>query len=122
MSPLIQLATRTGEPLALGEAFRDAGIVMLVVFAVLFIMYALVSIASRVIAALSKNEKKSEQAAPAATQVAAQGAEEDFSSGRLKLKNCNEKTAAIIMAIVSDNTGIPLSELVFKSITLVEKK
>ena len=40
----------------------------------------------------------------------------------LKLKGCDEKTAAMIMAIVSDNTGIPLSELVFKSITLVENK
>ena len=120
MNPIVELVTRTGEPLATGEAFRDAGLVMLVVFAVMFIMYALISIASRIIAALSKNGSK---ASPAqATASPAQEAAEDFSSGRLKLTNCSEKNAAIIMAIVSDNTGIPLSELVFKSITLVEKK
>jgi len=39
----------------------------------------------------------------------------------LKLKNCDEKTAAMIMAIVADDSGIPLEELVFKSIKLVEK-
>jgi hypothetical protein len=61
-------------------------------------------------------------AAPAAVPAATASEEEDFSSGTLKLKGCDEKTAAMIMAIVSDNTGIPLSELVFKSITLVENK
>ena len=58
------------------------------------------------------------EAAPAAPAAA----EEEFSSGTLKLKGCDEKTAAMIMAIVADDTGIPLSELVFKSIKLVEKK
>lgn len=42
------------------------------------------------------------------------------SSGELKLKNVDEKTAAMIMAIVSDETKIPLSELCFKSISAVE--
>ena len=60
--------------------------------------------------------------APAAAPAAPAAEEEEFSSGTLKLKGCDEKTAAMIMAIVSDNTGIPLSELVFKSITLVENK
>ena len=59
-------------------------------------------------------------AAPAAAAPVA--TEEEFSSGTLKLKGCDEKTAAMIMAIVADDTGIPLSELVFKSIKLVEKK
>jgi Na+-transporting methylmalonyl-CoA/oxaloacetate decarboxylase gamma subunit len=42
------------------------------------------------------------------------------SSGELKLLNVDEKTAAIIMAIVSDESGIPLSELRFKSIRAVD--
>ena len=62
-------------------------------------------------------------AAPvAAPAAAAPVSDEMFSSGSLKLKNCDEKTAAMIMAIVADDTGIPLNELVFKSIKLVEKK
>ncbi len=43
-----------------------------------------------------------------------------YSSGELKLLNVDEKTAALIMAIVSDETKIPLSELIFKSIKAVD--
>ena len=109
-----------------GTMFMNAGIVIAVVFAVLFIMYVMISLSSKVIAALPSEDKKAAEApaapaaAPAETAPASEG--EDFSSGTLKLKGCDEKTAAMIMAIVSDNTGIPLSELVFKSITLVENK
>jgi Na+-transporting methylmalonyl-CoA/oxaloacetate decarboxylase gamma subunit len=107
-----------------GTMFMYAGIVISVVFAVLFIMYACISIASKIISKLPSGEKKAEPAPAASAPAAAPApaAEEEFSSGTLKLKGCDEKTAAMIMAIVSDNTGIPLSELVFKSITLVENK
>ena len=108
-----------------GTMFMNAGIVIAVVFAVLFIMYVMISLSSKVIAALPSGDKKAEApAAPAAApaETAPASEVEDFSSGTLKLKGCDEKTAAMIMAIVSDNTGIPLSELVFKSITLVENK
>ena len=107
-----------------GTMFMNAGIVMAVVFAVLFIMYVMISLSSKLIAALPSGDKKTAEApaAPAAVPAATASEEEDFSSGTLKLKGCDEKTAAMIMAIVSDNTGIPLSELVFKSITLVENK
>ena len=107
-----------------GTMFLYAGIVISVVFAVLFIMYACISIASKIISKLPSEEKKAEKAPAASAPAAAPApvAEEEFSSGTLKLKGCDEKTAAMIMAIVSDNTGIPLSELVFKSITLVENK
>ena len=42
------------------------------------------------------------------------------SSGNLELVGTDEKTAAVIMAIVSDKSGIPLNRLQFKSITLME--
>ena len=107
------------------EMLMNAGIVILVVFGVLFIMYVLISLAGKILATAAKGSDKPEAkpavaAAPAAPAAAA--AEEEFSSGTLKLKGCDEKTAAMIMAIVADDTGIPLSELVFKSIKLVEKK
>ena len=106
------------------EMLMNAGIVMLVVFGVLFIMYILISIAGKILAAATKGSGKTEAkpAVAAAAPAAAPAAEEEFSSGTLKLKGCDEKTAAMIMAIVADDTGIPLSELVFKSIKLVEKK
>ena len=107
------------------DMLMNAGIVILVVFGVLFIMYVLISLAGKILATATKGSDKPEAkpavaAAPAAAAPAA--AEEEFSSGTLKLKGCDEKTAAMIMAIVADDTGIPLSELVFKSIKLVEKK
>ena len=106
------------------EMLMDAGIVILVVFGVLFIMYVLISLAGKSLAAATKDSGKAEAkpAVAAAAPAAAPAAEEEFSSGTLKLKGCDEKTAAMIMAIVADDTGIPLSELVFKSIKLVEKK
>lgn len=110
--------------LPLSEAFQDAGIVILVVFGVLVIMCLLITLSGKILQNVGtekKSEKASEPAAPAAVPAPA-APEEEFSSGTLKLKGCDEKTAAMIMAIVSDNTGIPLSELVFKSITLVEEK
>ena len=42
--------------------------------------------------------------------------------GELKLIDVDEKTAALIMAIVSDQTEIPLSQLQFKSIRLLKQE
>ena len=126
MNPVIQLAIERGKHLTTSEMLLNAGIVILVVFAVLLLMYILISISGKIIAGISKlgtKEKQPEKAeAPAAAPAAAAAeSEEVFSSGSLKLKNCDEKTAAMIMAIVADDSGIPLEELVFKSIKLVEK-
>ena len=125
MNPVIQLAVERGSHLSTAEMLMNAGIVILVVFAVLFLMYILISISGKIIQGITKLGAKEEpaKAAPAAAAAAAPAApEEIFSSGSLKLKNCDEKTAAMIMAIVADDSGIPLEELVFKSIKLVEKK
>jgi Na+-transporting methylmalonyl-CoA/oxaloacetate decarboxylase gamma subunit len=114
----------SNDVLPLSEAFLDAFTVILVVFAVLFIMFVIISLAGKIFASAASTKKEAPKAEPAAAPAVAATAtpEEEFSSGTLKLKGCDEKTAAMIMAIVSDNTGIPLSELVFKSITLVEEK
>lgn len=45
-----------------------------------------------------------------------------MNQGELELVGTDEKTAAIIMAIVSDKSGIPLNRLSFKSIKLMEDK
>ena len=112
----------------LPEALAVAGFTIAVVFGVLLLICVAIKIFSAIIGAFEKGMTKEEpkveapKAAPVAEPAAPAVEEEEFSSGSLKLKGCDEKTAAMIMAIVSDNTGIPLSELVFKSITLVENK
>ncbi len=45
-----------------------------------------------------------------------------MNQGELELVGTDEKTAAVIMAIVSDKSGIPLNRLSFKSIKLMEDK
>ncbi|MCQ2532391.1 MAG: OadG family protein [Saccharofermentans sp.] len=109
--------------LPMNEALLDAGIVITVVFAVLCIICILITISGKIFSSLVKDEKKPAPAVAATPAAPAEPVkEEEFSSGSLRLKGCDEKTAAMIMAIVSDNTGIPLSELIFKSITLIEEK
>ena len=46
---------------------------------------------------------------------------ENRSEGTLVLENVSEEEAAIIMAIVSDESGIPLNRLKFNSIKLSEE-
>ncbi len=127
MNPVVQLVVERGQHLSTAEMLMDASIVILVVFVVLLLMYILISLSGKIIQAITKIGSKEEPAkasasaaSPAAAPAAA-ASEEVFSSGSLKLKNCDEKTAAMIMAIVADDSGIPLEELVFKSIKLVEK-
>ena len=126
MNPaLVMLSVEDGlRKYEVGEALGVALFVWAIVFAVLFIIFVCI----RVFGAVVGSATKAKEPAPAspATAAAAPAAEadsgEEFSSGSLRLKGCDEKTAAMIMAIVSDNTGIPLNELIFKSITLVEDK
>lgn len=121
----VNLLTGTDQA-SLPEALAVAGFTIAVVFGVLLLICIAIKIFSAIFGAIDKISSKKEapaaSPAPSAPAAAPAAEEEEFSSGTLKLKGCDEKTAAMIMAIVSDNTGIPLSELVFKSITLVENK
>lgn len=58
---------------------------------------------------------KTASAAPAGIPLPA-----DTSAGELKLTNVSEPDAAVIMALVSHNSGIPLNRLQFNSIKLLE--
>ena len=93
--------------------------VVVAVVAVLLIIYVYISKAI--------NSKKSAVEAPKApatpvaqTTAPVQVSGPAASSGDLELVGTDEKTAAVIMAIVSDKSGIPLNRLQFKSITLME--
>ena len=114
------------EVATIGEALSYAGFTIAIVFGVLLLIFICIRIFTAIFSVAEKAGSAAEPAiaaetaAASAVEAASEG--EDFSSGTLRLKGCDEKTAAMIMAIVSDNTGIPLSELVFKSITLVENE
>jgi len=92
---------------------------MVVVFVVLVVLCLFISLFSKAVAAFGK---KKEEAPQAAAVQAAPAASQDtgFTGGQLKLYDVDEKTAAIIMAIVSHESQIPLSELQFKSIKALD--
>ena len=78
------------QQMSTSDMLMNAGIVILVVFGVLFIMYVLISLAGKILASAAKGNEKAE-AKPAAAAVAPAAAtpaaaEEEFSSGTLKLK------------------------------------
>jgi len=103
---------------SLGVALFTLSLVF-VVLAVLYSVVTLVSAALRI-----TGGKKAEKAD---TEILTGNVESEAdldvvyaSTGELKLKNVDEKTAAMIMAIVSHESNIPLSELRFKSIKAID--
>ena len=102
------------------ESLPIALFVFGMVFSLLAILYLLIVLFSIGIRAVEKRHKAAKanlvKSIPVAIEAEAIVEEETFSSGHLKLQNVDERTAAMIMAIVSDESGIPLSELCFKFI------
>ncbi|MGN0993483.1 MAG: OadG family transporter subunit [Butyricicoccus sp.] len=89
------------------------------VFMMLALLWGAIVVVSKVLAMILSKKQPAAPAvsapapAPAAAPAAPAGG---VYGGEVALIDVDEKTAACIMAIVSDETGIPLSELVFKKI------
>lgn len=105
-----------------GESLLISIFGMAVVFVVLVALCLIISLQSKIIAAFRKKDKASQEVADAKPEQAVPAETQDagFSAGQLKLIDVDEKTAAIIMAIVSHESKIPLSELQFKSIKALD--
>jgi len=95
---------------------------MLVVFVVLVALSFFIKIQSVVVNAISNKDNKEIKEEIKTQEVLKEQTADDagWTAGELKLIGVDEKTAAMIMAIVSDESKIPLSELQFKSIRAVE--
>ena len=61
MNPVVQLVVERGQHLTTAEMFMNAGIVILVVFVVLLLMYILISISGKIIQAITSTGKKKEE-------------------------------------------------------------
>ena len=92
------------------------------VILILAVIAVLILLLSKVIRTIEGKAAKNEPAL-APTPAAPQGVPmpNGMMQGELELVNTDEKTAAIIMAIVSNQSGIPLNRLSFKSIKLMEE-
>ncbi len=98
------------DPLGVLDALMIAVSGFFIVFLMLAVLWGIIVIISRAVTALAGKEQQS-AAAPAAPAPAAPAA--------VVLEGIDETQAACVMAIVSHETGIPLDELVFKSIKAV---
>lgn len=102
--------------------FGKAALVAVVGFITVIVILAIIALFIKAIAAIF--DKTNETAkAPAATTPAAPAAPaaQPAQSG-VELVGVDEPTAAVIMAIVSHQSGISLDRLAFKSIKLSEDK
>ena len=90
------------DPLGVLDALMIAVSGFFIVFLMLAVLWGIIVIISRAVTALAGKEQQS-AAAPAA----------------VVLEGIDETQAACVMAIVSHEAGIPLDELVFKSIKAV---
>lgn len=103
--------------MSIGRALIIAVSGFMVVFLMLCLLWFIIVVINKVTTSL-EGSKKQEAPVPAETSAApAPAAVNDAAyGGEVALYDVDEKTAACIMAIVSDETKIPLSELIFKSI------
>lgn len=95
-----------------------------IVFLVLGFLAVFVYLMGKVFDVLNKKKAKKAMNVPETTETEApEGTPipDNYSIGDLKLTNVTEEQAAVIMAIVSDRSGIPLNRLKFNSIKLLEE-
>lgn len=106
--------------IGVGEALLISLCGFVTVFLLLLFLIVIIKIVSVVV--MSIEGKGKEAAAPAAVSApaSAPAKEEEKPSkpwdGKLQLIDVDEETAACIMAIISDETDIPLDELQFRRI------
>lgn len=101
-------------------------LVALVGFITVIVLLAIIALFIKFIAyVFSLFTKKKAAPAPAAVKSApapSVGKTAKALRSEIKLIDVDEPTAAVIMALVSHNSGIPLEKLDFKSIKLLEDK
>ena len=118
----------SGSHMAIGDALLTAIMGYAMVFVGIVLLILVVSIVN---SAMKRNTSKPAPAAavgniPApdreapAVALVKTGPAAPGSAGELKLYDTDPKTAAMIMAIVAEETGTPLNELRFKSIKEVK--
>ena len=104
------------DPLGVLDALMIAVSGFFIVFLMLAVLWGIIVIISRAVTALAGKEQQS-AAAPAAPAPAPAPA--PAAPAAVVLEGIDATQAACVMAIVSHETGIPLDELVFKSIKAV---
>ena len=110
--------------MSIGEALNVSITGIVVVFIVLVVLAVLVQLLSKLIRLFVKepNAKNAKKSDAVKEVVKPQGGVALPENQTLNLYKTDEKTAAVIMAIVSKESGVPLNRLKFNSIKLIENK
>lgn len=110
------------DPISVLDALMIALSGIVIVFIMLALLWGVIAVISHVMGVLEKHTAHPASvsaAAPAAAAPAAAPAPAPAPVPQVKLEGVSEVEAACVMAIVSHETGIPLDQLVFKSIKAV---
>lgn len=126
---ILSAAPSSSESLTIIEALKTSVTGIVVVMIILALLAVLVVILSKIVrtfeSVVKKKENKDEIVKPAndnKPEIKGTTLPDTQSAGNLELYKTDEKTAAVIMAIVSNESGIPLNRLQFNSIKLLEDK
>lgn len=90
------------------------------VFVILVALSAIITVESKLFSLIKFSKKTEAVTKDSKEPVSEAPFDTGATAGELKLIGVDERTAAMIMAIVSDESKIPLSELQFKSIKAVD--
>ena len=118
-----ELTTNAG--LTMGDTLKTSGVGFVIVLVVLAFIAVLIKLISGIFSKTIGKEKKTETKAEApATAPAVSSAPvvtaPPVTPGYLRLEGVSEANAAVIMALVSHQTGIPLNRLAFHSIKCLQ--
>ena len=117
------------DPLSLLDALMVALSGFVIVFIMLAVLWGIIMLVSRAVTGVERSPAAAPAPAPQSTPApapipasapaAASAAPAVQTPPQVALEGVSEPEAACVMAIVSHETGIPLDELVFKSIKAV---
>ena len=112
--------------LGMGDTLKTSGVGFVIVLFVLAFIAVLIMMISKIFNKVAGGNKKEEtkQEAPAAKAEAPASSSAPVAvpvtPGYLRLEGVSEANAAVIMALVSHQTGIPLNRLAFHSIKCLQ--
>ena len=104
------------DPISVLDALMIALSGIVIVFLMLALLWGIIVVISRAVGALEKHTAHPAAAGAAASSAPAPTPAAPAVVPQVKLEGVSEIEAACVMAIVSHETGIPLDQLVFKSI------
>ena len=111
-----------GSDLALIDGLLLSALGVTIVFIVLAFLMLFIALMSKILGSAAKKKAKAkEPAAPAVAEAATEPELAKGSCGSVKLFDVDDRTAAMLMAIVADKLQKPLNELRFVSIREIQE-